>query len=649
MWLPDDLVLCVLMTLRIASLLQFRQACKHIYSISLTKQLWVHVYFRDIVAQHLPFAGYWKNIDDLTASQLERLVLHVLRLNHRLRMHSPPIARSLYQRRSVTWVRLVQSQWLLVASSDDVTSIIALWSVSSLFTSKSGAPLAEASLSAPVVTGVVEVIGSSVTLAVELCGRTPQILVLNIAKHRHLTVFSRLQTLNNISHLRFLRGDYIGVSLVDNINVPCLVDWKHANVVRLRHLPDLQGGAVAMHMSERWVVVVRRGILEGYVHDGQHYKCWRVVKITHSVGTASFVQPDDSSAHSPAPLKLCITCTTGLFVYEILCRPDTGVLSLNILWHHNKPGMEPNPMMTQGMLGCTGGSVSWLWGSTRNLGFTVRFATARLPIGSREVHPTIFEWQDVNMPALYSSGVYDYDDARGVLILGNAYGELSLYDFSRSDPRLFRHYSSKSLAAVPHNGLDVLPAHRIPSYPAPPFPHWEDPEYVKNDLLQSWREHGLIHAPPGWSTDFVNAKDGNVPLIYAFLGRGSSVPCGFRMLENAAHFYGRPIPLLHTCNSPYHYDLAIVDVGGLLFMRDVDDPLFYAVNEGITLEQLVASVDQGWIPAQEITLDVSQQIREIWSYAMMDHERKVTRRNRCLELYRRGGRVNGRFLKSQLA
>jgi hypothetical protein len=119
----------------------------------------------------------------------------------------------------------------------------------------------------------------------------------------------------------------------------------------------------------------------------------------------------------------------------------------------------------------------------------------------------------------------------------------------------------------------------------------------------------------------------------------------FRTLDSASHFYGRPIPLLHTYDSPYHYDLAIVDVGGLLFLKNSDEPTFYVVNEGITLEHLVASVDQGWIPAQEVLLDISQEIREIWIYAMLDYERQETRRNRCLELYRRGGRVNGRFLK----
>lgn len=200
-WLPDEIVLYLLMTVDIESLLQLRQVgfsftsrlycslkaefpfptsqtCKRIFSISRAKQLWVKIYFRYIVHQALPFAPYWKDIDELTARKLERLVSHVLRLNRRLCLHSPPIARSFNQRRSVTWVRLVQSQWLLVASSDDVTSAITLWSITSLLTSKSLAPLTEAYLSAPVITGAVDVAGSSVTLALELCGRSVRMWLL---------------------------------------------------------------------------------------------------------------------------------------------------------------------------------------------------------------------------------------------------------------------------------------------------------------------------------------------------------------------------------------------------------------------------------------------------------------------------------------
>lgn len=125
------------------------------------------------MARHLPVAPHWKGVNVFAARQLERLVLHVLRLEHRVSHHLPPVPYPLHQRRSITWVKLIQSQWLLVASSDDLTSVISLWPVTSVLLPRTSAPvpLAEAFLPAPVVTGAVDVVGSSVVLALELAGR----------------------------------------------------------------------------------------------------------------------------------------------------------------------------------------------------------------------------------------------------------------------------------------------------------------------------------------------------------------------------------------------------------------------------------------------------------------------------------------------
>ncbi|KAK7683176.1 hypothetical protein QCA50_013849 [Cerrena zonata] len=668
--LPDELILYFLMTLDVTSLLCIRQTCKYVHSISLAKQLWINLYLRDIEAQHLSFAPYWKDISTLTATQTEKLVSHILQLDLRLSQHRPPIRRPFYQRRSITWVRTIHSQWLLVASSDDITSVITLWLIDSLLASKSSAPLAEASLPAPVVTGAVDVCGSCVTLALELRGRIPQIDILSIVKHRRLTLFCRLQTLEDLAHLRFLHGDHIGVSVVNNTNIPCIVKWKNKAIERLRTLPDLRGGAVAMHMTDNWIAVLRRSVLEVYAHDGQHYKYWKALEVSHGVGSASFLQIRDECRDGfvpqPAPLKLCITSSEGVFVYGVLCDPSNDVLSLNSIWNFSGTITDNHdPLFTKGTLGNIGGGVSWLHGSGNSRHFPIKFATVRLPVGDGESQPSIFEWYDVSMPALYALGVYDYDEARGVLVLGNAFGELSLYDFSCSNPGIFSKCFAMKLAPAPYIGQTILPKvretilgnlvnhyvltylqHHILSYTGPPFPTWEDPSYVKTDIAQFWREHRLVAAPPGWSTDFeIPNKDG-LTWISMFLGWGSCAPDYFRGLEQAAHFYGRPIPLLRTWSTPYHRELAIFDVGGLLFVINRDEMTFYAVRSGITLQQLIVSIDQGSIPATEVSLDASEDMWGFWFYETMVRERKEGR-NRCLELYRRGGRVNKRFLKSE--
>lgn len=133
----------------------------------------MNLFVRDIVAQRLPIARHWKEIDTLTTKQLERIVLHVLRLEYRVSHYYSPIPHPFHQRRSVTWVKLIQSQWLVVASSDDLISVISLWSVTSLLSSRSSppTPLTEAFLPAPVITGAIDVDGSCVAIALELSGR----------------------------------------------------------------------------------------------------------------------------------------------------------------------------------------------------------------------------------------------------------------------------------------------------------------------------------------------------------------------------------------------------------------------------------------------------------------------------------------------
>ena len=42
-------------------------------------------------------------------------------------------------------------------------------------------------------------------------------------------------------------------------------------------------------------------------------------------------------------------------------------------------------------------------------------------------------FSDPDLPALFAFGVRDFDETRGLLLVGNAFGELALHDFSGSD------------------------------------------------------------------------------------------------------------------------------------------------------------------------------------------------------------------------
>ena len=188
---------------------------------------------------------------------LELLVLHVLRLEHACSTRRDPRMIQFHQVRSVTWLRLIHSHWLLVASSDDITSAITLWSVPDLLRTSNTTPLAEAFLSAPVINGAVDVNDTILTFALELRGRYVYLLlsILALLIHRRtdqVEIFSvtsdsgcpricRLHTVQNVGHLRFLKHSYIGLSLVENINIAAVVNWQ-TNVVQ--HLQSSQDAKV---------------------------------------------------------------------------------------------------------------------------------------------------------------------------------------------------------------------------------------------------------------------------------------------------------------------------------------------------------------------------------------------------------------------
>lgn len=72
-----------------------------------------------------------------------------------------------------------------------------------------------------------------------------------------------------------------------------------------------------------------------------------------------------------------------------------------------------DPLFTKGTLGI-GGGLSWLHGSRDSRHLPIKFASVCLPVGDGENQPSVFEWYAANMPALYTLGIHDYDEVRGI-------------------------------------------------------------------------------------------------------------------------------------------------------------------------------------------------------------------------------------------
>lgn len=144
------------------------QTCRYLFTISRSRYLWHNVLRRDVVDERRPVPSYLKPTGELGTAELEALAHRALRLDSPCQQ--PTIVR-LDSKRSVTWVRLVHGQWLLVASTSSKDShTLGLYSLTH---TEEGKPtqLAVTQLPGPVSSGEAQVQRDQ--LIVALCFQSP--------------------------------------------------------------------------------------------------------------------------------------------------------------------------------------------------------------------------------------------------------------------------------------------------------------------------------------------------------------------------------------------------------------------------------------------------------------------------------------------
>ena len=148
------------------------EACRAFYDASRSKQLWLVILERDVILKGIVTPSYCRPVDLLSAQQLETLVVHSLRLRQTLLSQSEgpsPSVTPFSQAQSLTWVKLIEGQYILAACSDQNTSALRLWSLRSCSASRCTVDLlAEAYLDGPVVTGLVDTQEQGVIVALEI-------------------------------------------------------------------------------------------------------------------------------------------------------------------------------------------------------------------------------------------------------------------------------------------------------------------------------------------------------------------------------------------------------------------------------------------------------------------------------------------------
>ncbi|CAL1697063.1 unnamed protein product [Somion occarium] len=631
----------------VKDVLKMRCTCRHIAQLTKTKQLWCQLYRRVVAEQGIPVFPYMRPLDILSPSLVEALVVHMVRLDEKTMSQKGARLVPLHQPRSVTWIRLVRGQWLLVASSDLNTSVISLWSLSSLLSSpESSKPIVEAYLDAPVAYGMVQCYNDELFVALYLRGTNSFIDVLTI---RHIDLrpfFCHSARFTGASHLRFFDGDWIGCAVYDGYSIPHILNWKTGDVERLCPLPDPRGGCLAMARWHNCIATITPKTLEIYLlnHDEQsHYAFWRAVDLPRGVGSVSFFSEDSNS-----PLRFCLSGYPGIFLYQVNCDPLDDQLSLMLLWSYCPEFASPRPLITFPSFGVTGQTLSWLSTPRHNRYQYCSFVAARLFHSDSEGLPPLFELDDPNLPAQYLFGVRDFDEARGVAVFGNGFGELVLYDFSHSDPYIIEKLSLPValLPYVPEEQLPVLPMHAITSFASPPFPYCrfqDTDEAERMSLFEFWRSYTLPRIPIGWDTDWENSS-----VWHCFTGNPQSHRDHAWLHENVAFFLGQPILLIRRDTD--WGDEVVFMAGGLLFMFLEETGCPCLLDPSVSLGDLLAAVDAGSDP-WEFTVtkssydDFALQEYRLRTMYMYEWERVILKRNRWQELHDRGGNVHPALLE----
>lgn len=226
------------------------------------KQLWIHVWRRDVLRQRLPVPATIQSLDLMSAAQTKSIVIHVLRLQRSMSRSNErrrPFHRvSLALSRSVTWIRVISSEWLLVATSNSSCSSLSLYSVVSLSRNGSEDPIAEVYLDGHVHDGLVDLYNDrGIVIAVELqcsrcvtteiwnhyvfhsCIHRPQLEIMSICVHEGSPRFIRLARFPGLSHIRALYGSLLGFSLHGDLSVPSVLNWHTGQITHLRDRPSI--------------------------------------------------------------------------------------------------------------------------------------------------------------------------------------------------------------------------------------------------------------------------------------------------------------------------------------------------------------------------------------------------------------------------
>nr|GAT43029.1 predicted protein [Mycena chlorophos] len=549
----EDVMFAILSLLSIQDILSLRQVCASMNRLTRLKSVWIsRTQSPESLDAQLPaHVGDYRTLDQ-TAT--EYLVRRLSLASQHLALESASGFKlwNLYLPQSITWLRLVHSRWLFVASSDDKASKLSCWDLFEVFAGNT-LPVAEGFLPGRVKTGKLEVQGHEVVIALGLGPETRSTHVISLRKGSEGYMLVELSRVDQSTHVLMLAGDWIGVAIRGQSNLPHLVNWKAQNILLIPPPPggvDVPGRRSVPHLITLWndlIVIAWRDILEFYdfTSSPTPSAAYKGSIAAPSPVLEVHALPSDGPA---APLRLLVLTPRGVEVFFVdpmllstlwneQCPSISCASSPQDAWMHEYPWYQLSVAPSQRQ-------AFWLsaaHGSEERYQYPHVISTTIPDVVQVEgaVSPSLQTWTpDPQLdPALWALPIVERDEVLGITVIGNHFGELAIFDLARGLP-------FPSIVVVPQDvgierevTLSPTPIELIPSPRIGPTHTMPEDEFQA--AIANWSQDGIVDSQ--WTNEWY--KDRYSARVHSWSGVVNDL--GW-VLENAYGFPGEVLPQAYT-------------------------------------------------------------------------------------------------------
>ncbi|KAF7301738.1 F-box domain-containing protein [Mycena indigotica] len=551
--LPTDLLLDICVMLTVSEILILRQVCSRLYAMTQEQVIWLRLLNNDPARYH-----------GLHSPKLEALAWRAQKLQEKWLAGdlSPAKVSRLYLPQSITWLRLVAGRWLFCTFSDNSTSGIGCWDITSTFDSHTG-PIAIGYLPGRVQTVQLEVQPSRIAIAL---GLGPEISAIHIVTLERCSssgsyLFTELACIKDVSHVLLLSGNIVGCAVRHGDNVPHLLDWTTQELIGISQLPgsldamDRQSVPHGMFLLDDILVVARLGGLEVY-------------SVQDSIGFLKTIQTPviwEVSACKPTSslLRLMIISPRGIEAIDVNAEMllEPGIKSLSTECLAPMPLCERRTRLSTPWYGLCAGSTGtrplWISVASPPVGKSHRSRPLFVNVNTDDLR--LIEWTPgtASDVALWAVPVVDFDETLGITVFGNCFGELAIYDhcgrglLQCTDTELYAPTTTALSRVLPQSTIELS----LPFGPQDDMP----PEVIEAAVAQ-WSKANIAISGPRWRSK---------PDMEGYLRRADwqGFPCDWAWtLTHVYGFPGKVLPQAYKCEGEEGEDRLLFQVGNRIMM-----------------------------------------------------------------------------------